>query len=674
MNIRNIIISICGILAPIQTSAQYQTAIDSLEQQIALASSESGNKLYLAECYEQLGSIQRRQNDAAAAETSYSKALNIYKSENDTAHIISVSNKLANIFVQFERYRVADKILDNALKLGYQINDSDGIIRATLSKGSLFNKIYNIVGTDSILYVAKKCFKDVIQRIENGQITDNLNEDGMMTNATYGLINIFHNQALTSKGSERQIAIDSCYYYIELTRQYAAKRKRKGNITDNINICEAKYLTLIGQKKQALKILRETESKLDPTSNRSRRIAENLYNAFVYYGKSNNDYKMVYDYNQKLEKINDKLAKSEFIVQTVQQRMQNNFSEQIEAIEQAEHDRQLVYEEKVKHQRMMIIFFSICFVIMSFLAFIAYKNSQKRKRLNIKLNEQNTILEYQRNKLTEANNQITASIEYAKRIQTAAIPSIDMMQSIFGDCLVLFRPLNIVSGDYYWAAQTQNYKILVGADCTGHGIPGAFMSMLGITLLNDIVASDKFINDKMNAADMLNELRKSLMKALRQTGASSDNHDGMDIALCLLDNRRKDIIQYAGAFRPLYLIRNKEIKQYAPDRMPVGVHIGDAHSFTNNIINVEPGDLLYIFTDGLTDQFGYSEKGRQCKYTAKRVKNLLLDNYTKSFAHQRSCYELAIDKWKGGEENGNNFDQTPCEQTDDILLLGIRIE
>lgn len=653
--------------------AQNQSAIDSLQQQIALAS-ETANKLHLAECYEQLGSIQNRQDDAAAAEISYSKALELYKAECDTAHIIKVSTRLASIFSQFERYQIASRILDNAQRLSFLSNDSDEIIRTTLRKGSLYNRVYSIIGADSLLIKAKICFKDVINRVENGITTSALSEDGTLASATYGLINIYRNQAQNLKGSERQSAIDSCHFYIDLARQYASKRTR-GNMKDNIEICEAQYQMIIGNNKQSINTLREIEKTIDLTTNRGKRKAENLYNAFVEYGKATSDYKMVYDYNQKLTNLNDKLAKSKFLVQTVQQHMQNNFDAQIEAIEQAEHDRQVLYEEETKRQHLMIIFFSVCFILAAMLALLAYRSAKRRHKLNLQLGEQNVELERQRNQLTEANQQITSSIEYAKRIQTAAIPSIDMMQGIFGDCLILFRPLNIVSGDYYWAAQTANYRVWVCADCTGHGVPGAFMSMLGITLLNDIVASDNFVNDRMNAADMLNELRESLMKALRQTGASSDNHDGMDVALCLFDNRKKNIVQYAGAFRPLYIIHNNELIQYAPDRMPVGVHVGETHLFTNNVIEVESGDILYVFTDGITDQFGYEDNGHQCKFTAKRLKKLLIENYQKPFAQQRGIYELAIDKWKGFVHD-NNIPQgiTPCEQTDDVLLMGLRIE
>ncbi|MDR0836208.1 MAG: SpoIIE family protein phosphatase [Tannerella sp.] len=250
---------------------------------------------------------------------------------------------------------------------------------------------------------------------------------------------------------------------------------------------------------------------------------------------------------------------------------------------------------------------------------------------------------------------ITDSIVYAKRIQTALLPDILVVNEILNDYFVLYKPRDIVSGDFYWVTAKQNKTIVAVADCTGHGVPGAFMSLLGGFFLGEIVKN----NDRpMN--EILNMLRDQVIKSLKQNTAV---RDGMDMALCAIDweNAR---IEYAGANIPLYLLRDpkhdtEELIEIPADRMPIGLYENNNEPFTCHTIPLMQGDALYMFSDGYCDQFGGPELK---KFKKKNLKKLLLDIHLKNMSAQKKLLDTTIEKWKGD-----------LPQVDDILMLGIRI-
>lgn len=257
--------------------------------------------------------------------------------------------------------------------------------------------------------------------------------------------------------------------------------------------------------------------------------------------------------------------------------------------------------------------------------------------------------------IEQKNIAITDSILYASRIQDAVLPPKEELQQYFTDSFIFFKPLNIVSGDFYWGTKKNNQVLIAAADCTGHGVPGAFMSMLGCAFLNEIIMSA----EALNAANILNELRKYVIKALRQKGETGETQDGMDIALCIID-KKNNKMQFAGANNPLYLIRNNELNIIKGDRMPIGIHLNSHMPFTNHIIELQRNDRYYLFSDGLPDQFGGPEN-KKFKYA--QLQQLLINIHHKSFSDQRQIIEDTYITWKG--EN---------DQTDDILVIGFSIE
>jgi serine phosphatase RsbU (regulator of sigma subunit) len=268
-----------------------------------------------------------------------------------------------------------------------------------------------------------------------------------------------------------------------------------------------------------------------------------------------------------------------------------------------------------------------------------------QRDLEIKVHQRTSQLEEQKNKLQDAyriieekNSEITDSIRYAKNIQEAILPPLHLLKNFLPESFVFFMPKDIVSGDFYWLAQTETKVIVAAVDCTGHGVPGAFMSFVGYNLLN---------------------LNISLNESLRNTLGTNDVKDGMDIAICTIDIETK-IAEYAGAYNPLYHFRDKQLTIYPADRFPVGSYMEMNHKkFTNHSVQLVPGDTIYIFTDGYSDQFG--GKGDK-KFMYSRFRNLLLNVQDLNMTEQKLVLYKEFHNWKGVNE-----------QVDDVLVIGIRI-
>lgn len=260
----------------------------------------------------------------------------------------------------------------------------------------------------------------------------------------------------------------------------------------------------------------------------------------------------------------------------------------------------------------------------------------------------------QKDDIEEKSQSIMSSIRYAQRIQEAVSPQKKLMDKVFPEHFVLWKPRDIVSGDFYWMMQKDNKSIIAAADCTGHGVPGAFMSIMGISFLNEIANS----KEVQTAAEALNQLRNNVITSLNQEGAETDTKDGMDMSICVYDFDNM-MMQFAGAYNPLYMIRDGELSVIKADRMPIGVHERDQNPFTNMEFSMHKGDIYYILSDGYIDQFG-GPKGK--KFMTKRFKQLILDIHTEPMEKQNEILWETFTEWRGD-----------IEQIDDIIIIGIKV-
>lgn len=254
-----------------------------------------------------------------------------------------------------------------------------------------------------------------------------------------------------------------------------------------------------------------------------------------------------------------------------------------------------------------------------------------------------------------AYDDIKSSINYAKRIQESILPLKNEIKKSFPESFVLFKPRDIVSGDFYWFSKHENKNIIACVDCTGHGVPGAFMSMIGNTILNEII-NEKGIE---TPSEILNLLHERVRQSLKQDLENAETRDGMDISLCVIDTLNNKI-QYAGANRPLYIIRKNKLEEIKPNKMPIGGYqMEEDRRFLNHEISLNGGDTIYLTTDGYADQFG-GERGK--KFMVKRFHQLLMEIQDQTMEQQAETLRFAIEKWQG-----------TLEQVDDILLIGIKV-
>ena len=320
--------------------------------------------------------------------------------------------------------------------------------------------------------------------------------------------------------------------------------------------------------------------------------------------------------------------------------------------------------ESEKMKNYVLFGFIILVMIIGLIILRSYFQKKKTNKLLVNKNfeiqqqkeeieTQNGMLLEQKSKIEESHLQITDSINYAKRIQNALLNIEIPIESLFKEYFIYYKPRDIVSGDFYWIEKIQNKIVVVAADCTGHGVPGAFMSMLGISLLNELTTSDKI----ETPGKILDELRNKVKIYLRQTGKMEENKDGMDMAMIIIDTDTWSA-KFSGANNPIYIIRDHQFMEFKPTRNPIGIYLNEL-PFKTEEIQLHKNDSLYLFSDGYIDQFG-GEKGLRLK--SAKFKELLLSISEKSMKEQHTMLDEVYHNWKGNHE-----------QVDDILILGLKI-
>lgn len=328
-------------------------------------------------------------------------------------------------------------------------------------------------------------------------------------------------------------------------------------------------------------------------------------------------------------------------------------------------NQELVIKEKdARHRFITAIIVSLILgiITLSVLAYFIYKNLRQKKQYSDQIEKQFGVIKHQ-------HENITNSINYAQKIQNAMLPNENSYERLFEDSFILLKPKDIVSGDFYWFfnvsegddingtstenSEKNNKVIVVAADCTGHGVPGALMSMIGYNLLNMIV-----YNKIYEPHLILSELNKNVRSALQQD--KNDNKDGMDMALCVI-NRKDKTIEFAGAKNPLIVIKNGELEHLKGDKHPIGGSQGQAHrDYTKHTISYDGDTYIYMFSDGYEDQFGGPESK---KFMVKNLKDLLLKIHTVPFSEQKNILNKTIEEWRGTKE----------KQIDDILVMGMKV-
>ena len=422
------------------------------------------------------------------------------------------------------------------------------------------------------------------------------------------------------------------------------------NTPDNYNLCDA-YLGL-GECYIQLKDGREALHYLLKALNLAKGngfvqpeilALKQMGRAYALLGDAQRGYEFIYRYAILSDSLHD----------DNQNRLMHEMSAKYESDKKEASIRSLHRQERLMAEklsdatqfRVFVLVFSGIALILTFSFFRSYRDNKRANRRLARANEE----------IETRNKDISDSIHYARQIQRARLPDPDTIYELFPQTFGLFKPKDIVSGDFYWFADLKNGKrAFAAADCTGHGIPGAFMSLIGIDTLHHAMIETRLTKP----SEILACVNRSLKKSMKQHDQSAGTRDGMDIALCVFDEEKMEL-HYAGAHRPLILIRGNEITELKPTKQAIGGLTDNEQQFETHVLKLQKNDMIYVFSDGFADQFGGNcDK----KYGTKKFKELLLSVNTKSMAEQEEMLDIVFEAWRG-----NN------EQIDDVLVIGVRI-
>lgn len=605
-----------------------------------------GNDDIKADNFRMLGDNYCFINDYQQSHDYYSIALDLYEKIQDTVMIAACMRAMAQNFVCQKMYGQAEVYYRKALAIDSLAGDDDYLLSDRTGLANMFLTQYLHNGTVRDLNLLEKAKSEVA-------LGDLIGSDFIYS--IYGMLEL-KSQILAQEaighgyeGKRLQEVLDSMRNCHE--EGYAIVEKLQISDKKIFDVCRANYLTLSKKFSEAKHVLDsllacEDDGFVDVS------YTEYLYTACDIYYTVIGDYKNAYYYKSKFYEFINNQTSINYAVKAAQDIAKSEFDEQMRDHREREQFRAKIIQYCIIGFSVISIFFLIDFF--------------KTRRHNRILNNKNDLLEKQKSEISFQNSQIMDSIGYAGMIQRALMPDDGEIRSVFSDYYLIYRPLNIVAGDFYWMEQVGKYKMVVGADSTGHGVPGAFVSVLGINILNDL--AHRVVKNNGSPAKILDEMRRRLMLALGQDREKFErgekiNMDGIDLALAIIDTET-NTLRYSGAYRPLWVYNGDGVTVLKPDKMPIGVYVGDQYDFSEQTLQVKPGDALYMFSDGITDQFGYldEERTKYKHFSIKRLLSTVGDIAAKPFPEQHQILESALDSWQNG-----------YQQLDDILFLAVKI-
>ncbi|HWY13159.1 MAG TPA: tetratricopeptide repeat protein [Bacteroidia bacterium] len=374
--------------------------------------------------------------------------------------------------------------------------------------------------------------------------------------------------------------------------------------------------------------------------------------------ENKHDYKTALEYHKLFSGIQDSLYNDENLKQVMQMQQLFETEKKEKEIFLLTKEKQLQEVELEKKAEQLnknkIVTYSIAggSLLVFLLLVVVYSRYQLKQKANKQLEEQKKEIIGQRDEISLKNKEITDSINYAKKIQDALLPSREQLSALFPESFVLHLPKDIVSGDFFWIEVKEGQKMIAVADCTGHGVPGGFMSVLGMEKLYEAAQSCN------GPAQMLKYLNVFIKKALQQNNEEANSRDGMDIILCSIDESSQTL-NYSGANRPLWIVEQQKITEISPDKTAIGGHTSGEYEFKSNEIKLNKGSMVYLFSDGFADQFGGENKK---KLMTKRFKELIVKASALPIKDQEKFFNKYFNEWKGA-----------LEQIDDVLVIGFTV-
>lgn len=616
-----------------QMKGDYTQALDYALKTLDIANAQKDKKL-ISSCLSKLGNIYTDKANYPSALDYYLKALKLETELKNNSNIAWMLTNIGSIYLHQNDFKKALEYHFNALKMNEELKNKSGIMGNHVNIG--------------IVFYSQKDYAKAIEYYNKALKTAEEDDNKNVIVAILGNIgNIYHEQ----KDFENAINCDFKALKIseELGNQYYT-----AGILCNIG----EVYTKTGNFKEAEKYLKkaiELNKKMGTLDflMESERIISEMYDLAGRHKDA------LFHYKNSVA-LKDSIYSEENKKQLISKEMSFQF-EKKEAILKAEHDKEMVIAEEKKTKQQIIIWSIIgllVFVVM-FLGYIFRSLRITRKQKQIIEVQKNEVLA-QKEIVDKQKQKIVDSITYAQRIQKSILMEESEIQNYLPECFIYFQPKDIVSGDFYWFSKSNDKIIIAAVDCTGHGVPGAFMSMIGNTLLNQIVNEKKITTP----SEILEQLNIGIYKSLHQDKEDALSDDGMDIALCVI-NYKKNEIEYAGAGNSLYVISDGKLETLTAEPFGIGgtdilLNQSDTikKEFTNHTISIKKDMSIYLFSDGYFDQFGGPEKR---KFGTQRFKELLLENQNLSMKKQKEAIDSVHSKWKAGSQ-----------QIDDILIIGIR--
>ena len=609
-----------------RNKGDYPKAIEYYLKAIKLRE-EIGDKNGVGMSYTNIGVVYHYQANYPQALSYYLKALKLKEEVGDKEGIGACYIAIGIVYKEQKNFSKALDYYFKAIKLQEGIGDKSGIGACYSNVGVIYKEQNNLSKALDYYFKAAKIFEEIDDKQSIGACYSNI-----------GLV--YQNQSSFPKALE---------YYLK-----ALKLKEEIGDIQGIETCYldlsslynslANYKLAIQYGNQALKLSIELGD-VDGERYAQQYLAE----AYSYTGK----YKEAFESYVRFKTLTDTIFNAENSRQLGD--MKTNFEVQKKEAElKAKADAQeLVSVAEKQKQRIVLILVCVVLSLVAVFSALLYKRfklTEKQKNI-IEVKERETQI--QKHLIEEKHKEITDSINYAERIQRSFIATKEILDENLNDYFVLFKPKDIVSGDFYWASKLNNGNFaLVTADSTGHGVPGAIMSLLNITSL------EKAIETLTLPSEILNSTRKTIIDRLKKDGSLEGGKDGMDASLTVYDFVSKKLI-ISAANNPVWIVRGAETIEIKPDKMPIGKHDNDTLSFTEQEITIQSGDVIYTLTDGYPDQFG-GEKGK--KFMSKNLRELLVTNSHLPMQEQKEILEKVFSNWVGD-----------LEQVDDVTIIGVRI-
>lgn len=600
------------------SNRDFAKSIHYAEEGLALAKKLQNHEV-IGHSLDVIGSVYSQQGGYAKGLEYKLKALEVYKESGNKKGIMIVNNNVGVLHFRNQNYQQAIYHYRRALETAEELHSQENISTYLLNIGEVYQK-------------QKLWDKAIEYELASLKISEKL---GIGDNRAYAygiLGQVYKEQGKFEK------AIDYQKKTIEIFNRLQDP------------MAEAEYLIRIAETYQAKRdipnALVYAQKGLDlATKIKSIEWLKEAYAALADIHVARGDTITAYKFHKKYAALKDTMLNESMVKQLAQLQTLYQTSEQQARIDLLTKDK-IIQDEAIQIRNLLLFFFIGGFILIGLFVRLLYKNNVQKKR-------DNALLQIQKNEIEKFNEDITASIVYAKRIQDAMLPALAQVQKHLPAHFILFQPRDVVSGDFYWFQEKNGLLFLSAIDCTGHGVPGAFMSMMGDALLNQIVLDKHLQHPDL----ILNQMHREIRKTLRQE--DNENKDGMDLSLVVI-NKATQTLEFAGAHCPMVLIQRKELQYIKGDRLSVGGFQPEKERiFTRKIFSIAEPTHFYLFSDGYQDQFGGAERR---KFSIARFRELLLEIHLMDFEAQKEYLAQTYHAW---------INQSHEKQIDDVLVIGV---